>query len=47
MDGMHVYDMLLYLKANKEELIKSLMNGKYIPNPVCRVEITGDNGKKS
>ena len=43
---MQVEDLLPYLKANKDELIKSLMNGKYRPNPVRRVEIPKDNGKK-
>ncbi|MFA7170332.1 MAG: group II intron reverse transcriptase/maturase [Candidatus Paceibacterota bacterium] len=45
-DGMQVEDLLPYLKANKDKLIKSLMNGKYCPNPVRRVEIPKDNGKK-
>lgn len=35
-----------WLLANKDELISSLQNGTYHPNPVRRVEIPKDNGKK-
>ena len=31
--------------ANKDVLIRSLMDGSYRPNPVKRVEIPKDNGK--
>ena len=34
-----------WLLANKDELIRSLHDGGYRPNPVCRVEISKDNGK--
>lgn len=38
-DGMGVESLLQYLKDNKEQLIQSIRNGKYRPNPVRRVEI--------
>jgi group II intron reverse transcriptase/maturase len=44
-DGMEVEHLLQYLKDNGEELIKSVLDGKYHPNPVRRVEIPKDNGK--
>jgi len=45
-DGMEVEHLLQYLKDNGEELRKSVLDGKYHPNPVRRVEIPKDNGKK-
>lgn len=45
-DKMEIADLLPYLRNQKEELIKSLMQGTYRPNPVRRVEIPKDNGKK-
>lgn len=44
-DGMEVEHLLQYLKDNGEELVKSILGGKYRPNPVRRVEIPKDNGK--
>lgn len=44
-DGMEVEYLLQYLKDNGDELIKSILDGKYRPNPVRRVEIPKDNGK--
>ena len=44
-DGMEVEHLLQYLKDNGEELAKSILDGKYRPNPVRRVEIPKDNGK--
>ena len=44
-DGMEVEHLLPYLKDNGEELVKSVLDGKYRPNPVRRVEIPKDNGK--
>ena len=38
-DGMGVEYLLQYLKDNKEQLIQSIRDGKYNPNPVRRVEI--------
>ena len=37
--------MLPWLLANKDALIRSLLDGSYRPNPVKRVEIPKDNGK--
>jgi group II intron reverse transcriptase/maturase len=45
-DKMEVEHLMAYLSANKEELLQSLMEGKYRPNPVRRVEIPKDNNKK-
>ncbi|MFI3173539.1 MAG: group II intron reverse transcriptase/maturase [Eubacteriales bacterium] len=44
-DKMGVDELLPYLRANKDELLSSLFNGKYTPNPVRRVEIPKGNGK--
>lgn len=44
-DGMEVEHLLQYLKDKGEELTKSILDGKYRPNPVRRVEIPKDNGK--
>lgn len=44
-DGMEVEHLLQYLKDNGDELIKSILDGKYHPNPVRRVEIPKDSGK--
>lgn len=45
-DKMPCEQLLPWLRANKDTLIKSLMDGSYRPNPVRRVEIPKDNGKK-
>lgn len=44
-DSMEAKDLLPYLKLHKDELIESLLTGKYKPMPVRRVEIPKDNGK--
>ena len=38
-DGMQVDELLTHLKGTKGELLKAIMDGKYKPNPVRRVEI--------
>ena len=38
-DGMRVDELLPFLRGNQEQLIQSLRDGKYKPNPVRRVEI--------
>ena len=45
-DKMETEDLLPYLKLHKDELVNSLLDGSYRPNPVRRVEIPKDGGKK-
>lgn len=45
-DKMEVESLKDYLIANKDALIMSIINGKYCPNPVRRVEIPKENGNK-
>lgn len=45
-DGMGVEALLQYLKDNGDELRRTIMDGKYRPQPVRRVEIPKENGKK-
>jgi retron-type reverse transcriptase len=45
-DKMDVESLLDYLVRNKDQLIQSILDGKYRPNPVRRVEIPKENGKK-
>lgn len=45
-DGMKVDELLQYLKENGEYIKQSILAGKYRPNPVRRVEIPKENGKK-
>jgi len=44
-DKMEVELLLDYLVRHKEELIQSILEGTYRPNPVRRVEIPKENGK--
>ena len=45
-DKMGVDELLPYLKQNREQLLQSIKDGKYHPNPVRRVEIPKDNGSQ-
>jgi group II intron reverse transcriptase/maturase len=45
-DGMGVDELLQYLKETGDQLRQSILDGKYRPNPVRRVEIPKDDGKK-
>lgn len=45
-DGMTVDALLQYLKENGETIKQSILDGTYRPNPVRRVEIPKENGKK-
>ena len=38
-DGLGIEDLLGYLRNHKDELLESIIKGKYKPNPVRRVEI--------
>ena len=43
-DGMTVEQALLWLQANRAELLQSIREGKYTPSPVRRKEIPKPNG---
>lgn len=45
-DGMKVDEVRNYLNENWDQLQQSILDGKYHPQPVRRVEIPKDNGKK-
>ncbi len=45
-DKMQLESLKDYLIENKDELITSILQGKYRPNPVRRVEIPKENGTK-
>jgi len=45
-DKMEVESLKGYLVENKDQLLRSILEGRYRPNPVRRVEIPKENGKK-
>ena len=45
-DGMDVKELFVWCQSHIEDLRQALMDGTYVPNPVRRVEIPKDNGKK-
>lgn len=45
-DEMEVDELLQYLKDHGDQLTQSILDGKYHPNPVRRVEIPKDDGKQ-
>lgn len=45
-DGMGVDELLQYFRDNGETIKQQILSGKYRPNPVRRVEIPKENGKK-
>jgi group II intron reverse transcriptase/maturase len=45
-DGMQVEALWQYLKENGKEIRQSILDGKYRPKPVLRVEIPKEDGKK-
>ena len=45
-DKMEIESLKDYLVTNKDKLLISVLEGKYQPNPVLRVEIPKDDGKK-
>lgn len=45
-DGMGVDELLQYLREHGETIKEQILAGKYRPNPVRRVEIPKENGKK-
>jgi len=45
-DGLKVDELLDYLLEHGDELLQSIIRGKYKPNPVRRVEIPKEGGKK-
>ena len=45
-DKMEVESLRDYLVKNKGKLIQSILDGRYRPNPVLRVEIPKEKGKR-
>ena len=45
-DGMEVDELLQYFKTNGDQIKQLILDGKYHPNPVRRVEIPKEDGKQ-
>ena len=45
-DGITVYEIKEYIQRNGDEILNQIRNRKYKPQPVRRVQIPKDNGKK-
>ncbi len=45
-DGLTIDELHKYLREHGEQLRKAILEGNYTPNPVRRVEIPKENGKK-
>ena len=45
-DGISVYEIKEYIQNNSDEILNQIRNRKYKPQPVKRVQILKDNGKK-
>lgn len=45
-DGITVYEIKEYIKNNSDEILSQIRNRKYKPQPVKRVQIPKENGKK-
>lgn len=45
-DGMGTGELLSYLRTHKDELLTTIWNGNYKPQPVKRVEIPKENGER-
>lgn len=44
-DGIQVSELKHYVKQNREAIATSLLNGKYLPQPILGVSIPKSNGK--
>jgi len=45
-DGMRVYELSEHLQENRDKIVTSVCNGKYLPQPILGIEIPKANGKK-
>ena len=45
-DGMSVYELSEHLQENRDKIVTSVCNGKYLPQPILGIEIPKANGKK-